>query len=131
MTSKCLSAAALGVLLIATAVPAIAGADDYEFQAVSGEIRAGKGRAIALKLIDKRTKKPVEGAVFLKTQLDMSPENMPDEKGRIAPETSTDKAVYRFKADIAMSGVWALKLQTKIPGERGTIQGVVILRASD
>lgn len=136
MTSTYLRAGVIGLALMAAAAQALAGADDYEFQAVSGEVKAGKGRALAIKLINKRTKKPVEGVVFLKTQLDMSPENMPDEKGRIAPDKPSDKApadkaVYKFKADFTLSGVWALKLQAKVPGERETIPGVLILRAND
>jgi len=118
-------------LTVGAAAAALAGADDYDFQAVSGEIKAGKGRAIAFKLIDKRKKKPVEGAAFLRTQLDMSPENMANVKGKVAPDNSTDPAVYRFKGDFTMSGVWALKLQAKVPGESATIQGVLILRAND
>jgi hypothetical protein len=125
------AAAAIAVTAAFAAAPALAGADDYEFQAVPGEIKAGKGKAIAFKLLDKRRKKPVEGAVFVRTQLDMSPENMADVKGKVAPDKSTDPAVYRFKADFTMSGVWALKLQARIPGESATVQGVLILRAND
>jgi hypothetical protein len=132
MTINCLSAAAVALALTANAaLPAAAGADDYDFQAVSGEIKAGKGKAVAVKLIDRRTKKPMQGAVFLRTVVDMSPENMADVKGKVSPDTSTDPAVYRFKCDFTMSGVWALKLQAKVPGERATVQGVLIMRVND
>ncbi|MFZ1110100.1 MAG: FixH family protein [Rhodomicrobium sp.] len=132
MTNTYFRAAAAAIALTASAAaPALAGADDYDVQAVSGEIKAGKGKAIAFKLIDKRTRKPVQGAVFTRTQLDMSPENMADVKGKLAPDTSTDPAVYRFKGDLTMSGVWALKLQAKVPGESATVHGVLILRAND
>ena len=96
MTNTYFRAAAAAIALMASAAaPALAGADDYEFQAVSGEVKAGKGRAIAIKLINKRTKKPVRAWSSLKTQLDMSPENMPDEKGRIAPDKPSDKDAGR------------------------------------
>ncbi len=126
-----LRAAALAVAVAMAASQALAGADDYEFQAVSSELRAGKGRPIAIKLINKRTKKPVAGAVFSHTVLDMSPENMADTKGKLAPDTSNDPSIYRFKADFSLSGVWALKLTAKVPGESQTLQDTLILRVSD
>lgn len=131
MTLTYLRAGAFVIALTAVATQAFAGPDDYEVQSVSGEIKVGKGRALAIKLVDKRTKKPVQGVVFLKTQIDMSPENMADVKGKVAPDKSTDPAVYRFKADLSLSGLWALKLQAKVPGEGATIPGVLILRAND
>jgi hypothetical protein len=123
----------LGVALaiVALASPALAAAGNYEFQAGANEFKAGRGRVISIKLIDKRTKKPVPGATFVSTALDMSPENMADTKGKIAADTSTDPNVYRFKADFTLSGVWALKLKAKLPGESQTIDGVLILRAND
>ena len=131
MTFKIFRAAAFGLIVAAFSAHSFAAPDNYEFQAVSGELKAGKGRVISVKLIDKRTKQPVPGATFVSTVLDMSPENMMDVKGRIAPDKSTDPAIYRFKADLEMSGVWALKLQAKIPNEGHAVQGVLILRAND
>ena len=122
--------AAAGLILAALPAQSFAAADNYEFQAVSGDLKAGKGRLITIKLIDKRTKKTVPGAVFVSTALDMSPENMADVKGKIAPEKSADPAVYRFRADVSMSGVWALKLHAKT-SEGQPVQGVLILRAND
>ncbi len=123
----------IGVVLavIALMSPVLAAADNYEFQAGSSEFKAGRGRVVSIKLIDKRTKKPVPGATFVNTALDMSPENMADTKGKIAADTSTDPNVYRFKADFTLSGVWALKLKAKVPGESQTVEGVLLLRAND
>ncbi len=123
----------IGVALavIALMSPVLAAADNYEFQAGSSEFKAGRGRVVSIKLIDKRTKKPVPGATFVNTALDMSPENMADTKGKIAADTSTDPNVYRFKADFTLSGVWALKLKAKVPGESQTVEGVLLLRADD
>ncbi len=123
--------AVLALAIVALAWPALAAADNYEFQAGSNEFKAGKGRVITIKLVDKRTKKPVPGATFTHTALDMSPENMADTKGKIAADASTDPTVYRFKADFSLSGVWALKLKAKVPGESQTVEGVLILRAND
>jgi len=118
-------------MAITFASQALATADDYEFQAISSAFKAGKGREISLKLIHKRTKKAVAGAVLTRTALDMSPENMPDTKGKVALDTSKDPSIYRLKADFSLSGVWALKLAAKVPGESQTVQGVLLLRADD
>jgi hypothetical protein len=131
MAFKYLRAAAVGLAVMTFANQALPAADDYEFQAVSGELKAGKGRPISVRLIHKRTKKAVSGVVFSRALLDMSPENMAGTTGKIAPDTSTDPGVYRFKADFTLSGVWALKLTAKAPGESQTIHGVLILRAND
>ncbi len=122
-----------GVVLavIALMSPVFAAADNYEFQAGASEFKAGRGRVVSIKLIDKRTKKPIPGATFVSTALDMSPENMADTKGKIAADASTDPNVYRFKADFTLSGVWALKLKAKVPGESQTVEGVLLLRAND
>jgi hypothetical protein len=42
---------------------------------------------------------------------------------------SNEPGVYRFKADFTMAGRWALKLQAKVPGEPGTVEGTVVLNA--
>ncbi len=131
MTFPKMKTLGIAMAVMALASPVLAAADHYEFQAGSSELKAGRGRVISIKLIDKRTKKPVPGATFVQTALDMSPENMADTKGKIAADTSTDPNIYRFKADLSMSGVWALKLKAKVPGESQTIEGVLILRAND
>ncbi len=108
----------LGIALIALAIaalasPALAAPVNYEFQAASTEFKAGKGRVISIKLINKRTKQPVEGATFVQTALDMSPENMADTKGKIAADTSTDPNVYRFQGRLHPVG----RLGAEIEGE--------------
>lgn len=130
MTFRIFRAAAVGLALITVSAQSFAAEDNYEFQAASSEIKAGKGRAISVKLIDKRTNKPVPGAVFTSTVLDMSPENMADVKGKVVADKSADPAAYHFKADLSMSGVWALKLKAKT-SEGHSVEGVLILRAND
>lgn len=131
MKFRRLAFAAAGLASAMSASQVLASADDYEFKAVSGELKAGAGKTIVIKILNKKTQKPVEGVVFVKTQLDMSPENMADVKGKVSPDKSADPAVYKFSADLRMSGVWALKLTAKAPGESQTLQGVLILQVND
>jgi hypothetical protein len=131
MKFRRLAFAAAGLAAAMSASPVLASADDYDFKAVSGELKAGAGKTIAIKIVNKKSNKPVEGVVFVKTQLDMSPENMADVKGKVSPDKSADPAVYKFNAALKMSGVWALKLTAKAPGENQTLQGVIIFRVND
>ena len=46
-----------------------------------------------------------------------------------AAQPSKEPGVYRFRADLTMAGGWAFKLMAKVPGERETIEGVVVFKA--
>jgi len=121
--------AALGLAIIAGANRAHAGAKDYEFQPTRVDVKNGSGSDFAVRLVDKRTGKPVEGAVIFRTRLDMSPDTMDEMTAKHVPAPSSEPGVYRFKADFTMAGRWALKLQAKVPGEPDTIAGTVVFNA--
>ena len=129
MTSRYLSIAACGLAIIALASSAIAGANDYEFQPVAIEVRNGPGSELAVRLVHKPTRKPVEGAVLFRTRLDMSPDAMGEMTAKHSAIPGSESGVYRFKADFTMAGGWALKLQAKVPGESETVEGTVIFTA--
>jgi hypothetical protein len=123
--------ASFGLAAAMFASQAFAAASDYEFQAISKEVKADKNAALAIRLVYKPTQKAVPGAVLFRTRLDMSPDNMADMVTSIAPDGSSEPGVYRFKADLSMAGSWALKLMAKVPGESETVQGTVIVKAKD
>ena len=131
MTFKTLTIASVGLAAVMVASQAFAAASDYEFQAVSKEVKAGNNAELAVRLVHKSTNKPVPGAVLFRTRLDMSPGNMADMATSTAPDGSSEPGVYRFKADVSMAGSWALKLMAKAPGESETVQGTVIVKAKD
>ena len=109
---------------IAHAAPA-----DYVFEPVSVEVRNGKDSEFAVRLKNKATGKPVEGAVLFRTRLDMSPDSMGEMTAKHAAMPSTEPGVYKFKADFTMAGGWAFKLMAKVPGENETVQGTVVFKA--
>ena len=125
------SLAAAGFLALSTVTSAHAAATDYEFQPLSPTVKNGAASELAVRLIDKRTGKAVAGAVVFRTRLDMSPDSMGEMEAKHAPAASTEAGVYRFKADLTMSGSWALKLQAKVPGETETVEGLVVFQAKD
>jgi hypothetical protein len=128
MTTRLFAIATFCFAVIA-AQCANAGAKDYEFQPVSVDVKSGPDREVAVRLVDKRTGKPIAGAVIFRTRLDMSPDSMDEMTAPHAAMASSEPGIYRFKADITMAGGWALKLQAKVPGEAETIQGAVTFKA--
>ena len=123
-----LAIAGLGLAIIAGAHRAEAGAKDYEFRPVIVEVKNGSARDVGVRLVDKRTGKPVTRAVIFRTRLDMSPDTMDEMTAKHAAAPSSEPGVYRFKADFTMAGRWALKLQAKVPGENETVEGTVVFK---
>lgn len=124
-------AAACGLLLVFP-ITAWADATDYEFQAVAVEVKNGSGAELLVRLMHKPSGTPVDGALIVKTRLDMAPDAMEAMTAKHSPaEPAGTPGVYRFKADLTMAGGWALKLMAKIQGERETVIGTVIFKAVD
>ena len=112
-------------------VVALAGAADYEFQPLNAGIKTGSDSEMAVRLVHKPSGKPVTGAVLFRTRLDMAPDNMADMTAKHEVVPSSEPGVYRFKADLTMAGGWALRVMAKVPGEKDTVQGVVVFQAKD
>ena len=129
MNSQTFTFAALGLVTVITASAAIAGAADYEFQPVVVDVKNGAGSELAVRLVHKPTGKPVDGALLIRTRLDMSPDSMGEMTARHTAMPGSEPGVYRFKADLTMAGGWAFKLQAKVPGETETVEGTVVFRA--
>lgn len=108
---------------------AYAASSDYVFEPISADVPNGKGSEFAVRLVNKATGKPVEGAVLFRTRLDMSPDSMGEMTAKHSAIPSTEPGVYKFKADFTMAGGWAFKLMAKVPGERDTVQGTVVFKA--
>ena len=131
MTNRTFAFAALVLATIISASAAIAGAADYEFQPVAVDVKNGPGSELAVRLVHKPTGKPVDGALLIRTRLDMSPDSMSEMTAKHTAMPGTDLGVYRFKADLTMAGGWALKLQAKVPGETETVEGTVVFKAKN
>lgn len=119
------------LLLSATALPVFAGAADYEFQPVKTELPTGPESQFAMKIVDKRTGKPVPDAVIFETRLDMAPDGMEAMTSKVDALPASEPGIYRFKLNLSMAGGWRFKMAAKIQGEEETAQGEVILTAAD
>ncbi|GAA3096598.1 FixH family protein [Rhizobium viscosum] len=118
-----------GVLIAGSATVSFAGSQDYEFQPVSADVKQGQGSLVSVRLIDKRTGKPVPDAVIFTTRMDMAPEGMEMMTTPVEAASSTEPGVYAFKTDFAMAGNWRFKLAAKVQGEPDTVQGELVLKA--
>jgi len=119
-----------GVLIVGTATVTLAASQDYEFQPVSTDVKQGQGYLVSIRLIDKRTGKPVPGAVIFTTRMDMAPEGMEMMTTPVEAATSTEPGVYAFKTNFSMAGGWRFKLAAKVQGEPDTVQGEIVLKAA-
>lgn len=131
MFTRYFSIAAIGLAIITAAPSAHAAPDDYEFQPLKVDVKNGSGSEIAVRLVHKPSGTPVAGAVLFRTRLDMAPDGMADMLAQHAAIPSEEPGVYRFKADLTMAGGWAFRIMAKVPGEKDTVQGVVVFQAKD
>ncbi len=128
MTRFVRATAAIVLLWFALASPLHAGVQDYEFQLVQNEAKKGDGTVVSVRLVDKRTGKPVPDAVISAKRIDMAPDGMANMAGKIEQLPSTEPGVYRFKTSLSMEGRWQLSLAAKVQGEVGTVESRLVLK---
>src|SRR5215212_9250825 len=119
----------IGVALIGSSTLARADAKDYEFQLVQKEMKKGDNAVVIVRLVDKRTGKPVPDAVIFAKRIDMAPDNMPTMTAPLEQLPSTEPGVFRFKTNLMMEGGWQLSLGAKVQGETGTVENKLVLKA--
>lgn len=111
------------------ATPALAGSDDYAFQAVQAEVKKGDGVTVVVRLVQKATNKPVSDAVIIAKRIDMAPDGMAGMDSPLTPVPASEPGVYAFKTDLVMAGRWRLSLAAKIQGEAETVKSEVVFTA--
>jgi hypothetical protein len=121
--------ALIGLACAGSVSSAWAGIVDYEFQLVQNEIKKGGDAILAVRLIDKRSGKPVPDAVIIAKRVDMAPDGMAEMAEPIEQLPSTEPGVYRFKAAVVMPGGWRLSLGAKVQGEFGTAESKLEFKA--
>ena len=127
--SRALGAALIAVAIAGTANVALADIKDYEFQLIDQTVQAGPDKIITVRLMNKKTGKPVPDAVIFATRLDMAPDAMQEMATKVTPMPGTEPGTYRFKANFAMAGHWQLSLGAKVQGETGTVESKLVITA--
>lgn len=132
MKSNIFFRAAMLALAPLVVVPQAAKAapEDYEFQLVQNEIKQGDGAVVAIRLVDKKTGKPVENAVIFATRMDMAPDGMEMMTTTVEPMPSQEPGVYRFKTNLTMAGGWQFSIAAKVQGEPETVESKLVLKAT-
>jgi hypothetical protein len=130
-TSNFVRAAAVALTGLAFAGTSTAFADikDYEFQLVVPTVQVGNDRVFAVRLLNKKTGKPVPDAVIFATRLDMAPDAMEEMVTKVTPVPASEPGTYSFTARFSMEGRWQLSLGAKVQGETGTVDNKLIITA--
>ena len=116
--------------LLPSFVAALADVKDYEFQLVQKEIKKGDGAIIAIRLMNKKSGKPVQTeAIIFAKRIDMTPDAMQEMTSPVEQLPSIEPGVYRFKTELTMEGRWRLSLGAKVQGEEGTVATQLVLTA--
>ena len=123
------AAAALFGLAIAAPTTALADIKDYEFQLVQPTVQVGTDRTFTVRLMNKKTGKPVPDAVIFATRLDMAPDAMEEMVTKVTPVPAGEAGSYSFKARFSMEGRWRLSLGAKVQGETGTVDNKLVITA--
>jgi hypothetical protein len=127
--TRALRALVAALPLAAVALPARAAINDYEFQLTQNEFKQGDGVVVTVRLIDKRSGKPVPDAVIFAKRIDMEPEGMAAMASPIEAAPAPAMGSYSFRTNLTMEGGWRLSLGAKIQGETGTLDSKLILKA--
>src|SRR3977135_3426522 len=127
--SRALRAALLRMALSGSVTIARADIKDYEFQLVDQTVQAGPDKTIVVRLMNKKTGKPVADAVIFAARLDMAPDGMQEMATRVAPMPGGEPGTYKFKATFGMAGRWQLSLGAKVQGETGTVENKLVITA--
>jgi hypothetical protein len=129
MTRKYLSTGIALAIAMSLSNAALAGANDYAFEAVQAEMKKGDDVTVALRLVHKPSGKPVADAVIIRTRVDMAPDGMADMVSPVAPLPGKAPGEYAFKTDLPMPGRYLFSVAAKVQGEPETVVGKVVLKA--
>jgi len=111
------------------ATAAWGGPDDYRFEPVTAQLKQGDDVVVAVRLIHKKTRKPVTNAEIILKRIDMSPDAMGEMTSPLTAVPSPEPGVYAFKTDLSMAGRWLLRIAAMVPGERQAVVGNITFRA--
>lgn len=127
--ARAAAAALIGLSLAGAPRFAFADIKDYEFQLMDPSVQAGADKIVTIKLMNKKTGKPVSDAVIFASRLDMAPDGMQEMVTKVTPLPGTEPGTYRFKANFSMAGRWQLSLGAKVQGETGTVESKLVVTA--
>ena len=129
IATRAIAAALIALSLAAAPKSAFADITDYEFQLVEPTVQPGADKIVTVRLVNKKTGKPVADAVVFASRLDMSPDGMQEMATKVTAMPGTEPGTHRFKATFGMAGRWQLSLGAKVQGETGTVESKLVITA--
>ena len=129
IATRAVAAALIALSLAGAPKLALAAVTDYEFQLVEPTVQPGADKIVTVRLVNKKTGKPVPDAVVFASRLDMSPDGMQEMATKVTAMPGTEPGTYRFKATFGMAGRWQLSLGAKVQGETGTVESKLVITA--
>ena len=129
MHSKCTLTTVVATALALTTAGALAGANEYVFEPIAGEMKKGDDVTVAVRLVHKPSGRPVIDAVIFRQRLDMAPDGMADMESPLTAVPASEPGVYAFKTDLSMAGRYLLSLAAKVQGEPETVVGKIVIKA--
>jgi hypothetical protein len=93
-------------------------------------VKKGDGAVVAVRLLNKKTGKPVPDAVIFAKRIDMAPDGMASMAEAIEQMPSQEAGIYRFKTNLTMAGRWQLSLGAKVQGETGSLESKLVVKAT-
>lgn len=127
--ARAMTAAFTGLAMAGLISTARADVKDYEFQLVEPAVTVGPQAMFTVRLLNKKTNKPVPDAVVFATRLDMAPDGMGEMATKVTPLKGTEPGAYKFMANVSMAGRWQLSLGAKVQGETGTVENKLVILA--
>ena len=127
--ARAFRAALIAATIGGASTAALAEITDYKFELVDQTVQAGPDKIITVRLINRKTGKPVPDAVIFATRLDMAPDGMQEMATKIEPVPGAEAGTYKFKATFGMAGRWQLSLGAKVQGETGTVENKLVITA--
>jgi hypothetical protein len=128
-TTRAVQAALIVAAIGCANSPAMADISDYRFELVDQAVKAGPDKIITIRLMNRKTGKPVAGAVIFATRLDMAPDAMQEMATKVTPVPDGEPGTYKFQATFGMAGRWQLSIGAKIQGETGTLENKLVITA--
>jgi hypothetical protein len=126
---RAVQAALIAITLGGASTTALADIKDYKFELIEQTVQTGTDKIVTVRLVNKKTGKPVPDAVIYTSRLDMAPDGMQEMATKVTLIPGTEPGTYRFKATFGMAGRWQLSLGAKVQGETGTVEDKLVVTA--
>lgn len=120
----------LAVLGSAVSASAQTAPERYRFTAVGESTQRGVGIVLQVRATD-LANQPKAGISFTDPRIDHAPDGAAAATFAAFPLPPREAGLYEFRASVPVAGLWALRLQARVPGEAQPVYASVIFKIVD